>query len=627
MNPLPTSFTGKVPQVVRINSEGTTTSAENNVNYKEIFHAVPTACLILAPTNDFTIVAVNDAYLHTTMTVRKEILKRGIFDVFPDNPDDPSADGTTSLRNSLEKVLKNKVTDVMGILKYDIRKPNDEGGEFEVRYWRPMNLPVVNKNDNVVAIIHRAEDVTEFVLLKKKSEDQGGLTQELQLKIDQMEAQIFINEKENAKILVREEQERLRAKEANEYRTKLEKFIDMICHEIRNPLNGITGHTDLINNYLNGLKKKTIDVEMVKCIDFILDGLKAIKTCASHQKIITDDVLDFSRLEVKKLKLNIHSFRPSEVISSVISTFSAAIHAKGLVKTLNLPKENPIVMGDSSRVSQIIMNIVSNAIKYTVKGSIDITVRYFFSGTDVDIEVSVADTGIGMTNAEQLHLFERFFQANPKASAEYGGSGLGLFITKDLVELMDGEIKVSSKKDVGSIFTFKVKCNVYNVDEKALPNNIPHHTELTKTPLGSELTKTPLGSGLTKTPLGSELKSKTILIVEDNIINQEILRKSLELRGYHCHIANNGVEAIELFSKYRFDLIFMDIEMPVMRGIEATKLIREKEKTYHVPIICLSGYARDEYRVNALDAGMNDFVSKPFNIENLVSKIKKYCVE
>jgi predicted ATPase/signal transduction histidine kinase/DNA-binding response OmpR family regulator len=398
-----------------------------------------------------------------------------------------------------------------------------------------------------------------------------------------------------------------------QYKTELENFIDMICHEIRNPLSGIYGNIDFINDYctkLDSLVQQTISPaslqeEIIQQIQLIQEANNAIKQCAQHQKTITDDALNLSKLEAKKLQLSESAFYPTKIILEAINMFEAKIVQKKITLALQLPSNTDLVQGDVTRFMQILTNLISNAIKFTTEdGQIKVSlVIEIINETHCKLHVQVQDNGIGISLEEQSHLFERFTQANSRTSHEYGGSGLGLAICKRLVELMGGTITIQSQKGRGSTFSFTISCKYLNKQQQ------DNFTLATKS--------------LTENLVTPHF-IKTILIVEDNIINQKVLSKILQPLGYAYHTVNNGLQAVTLCQTQHFDVIFMDIQMPVLNGLDATRQIREEEQTkvkQPAAIIGISGNSRDEHIKQAMSAGMNDYITKPFKKEEIFAVI------
>ena len=405
---------------------------------------------------------------------------------------------------------------------------------------------------------------------------------------------------------VAEEKERQRAQTAEMYKRKLEEFMDTLCHEIRNPLNGIYSVVTFLNDILiqlNTLLKEKGEQLGPETAQEIQDAIKEIKNqtetvhhCAQQQKVIVDDVLDLSKLENDKIELNPKIFSVKTVIRYVVQMFASKINEKNLNVVLDIPDEDIFLCADTQRLVQIITNLLSNAIKFTLEGSI-----YLSATTDVSsepetlLQICVKDTGIGMTEEETARLFQRFSQASQQTASEYGGSGLGLVISKKFIERMGGTIQVKSKKWHGTEFYFTIRCQTsskqaYEISQQAQPSQ-------------------------NLTAAVEPVQPKTVLIVEDNPMNQKILQRYLNEAGHVCQTASNGLEALTKFEKFKFDLIFMDIEMPVMNGLEATRKIRKKEESTQTRVVIIgsSGNANDKQRKIALEAGMDDYLVKPYD--------------
>jgi len=384
-----------------------------------------------------------------------------------------------------------------------------------------------------------------------------------------------------------------------------EEFVDTICHEIRNPINGILGSVEIIKEKLSRIRELAMAIPELAELEEHLDD---IKECAIQQTTITTDALDLSRLDYQKF--NVAPLSVGTVVRSAVKLFTNSASQKNIQFIV---KDSPLFMkGDSQRLKQILINLLSNAIKFTDQGSISISYREEEKKeTSSVVVIAVEDTGIGMTEEELGKLFGRFSQANDKISSKYGGSGLGLSICRKLARLMGGDIFVESKPNVGSTFLLKIPSQ-----------------KLTRAEIESVdvLAVKPQSYG---SNAGDAKMQKKILIVEDNLINQRILIAFLRRHNYDCILALNGKEAVEQFFVYSLELVgaFMDIEMPIMNGYESTKFIREKEKELHmlpIPIIGLSGNAREEQKQQALSAGMNDYVTKPISEEVIAQKIRMW---
>lgn len=425
------------------------------------------------------------------------------------------------------------------------------------------------------------------------------ITQRKQLEQDRLEA-----------LKQTEEKERLRAQEAEKYIKAQEKFIDTVCHEIRNPLSAIYGNIDLLKEIIIALKaiKSSLPIPVQPTHEELLHKLEeciqVIELCIGHQMAIMNDVLNLSNLEDDKIVFASKPIQLKELVENTLRLFAAQLATKHLKLQLSLPKTEIIIKGDPDRFKSILMNLVSNAIKFTAQGEIHISLEAKdITPTSTALTLCVKDTGIGMTSQQQSLLFQRFSRP---VSSQFGGSGLGLSIIKKTIDLMGGTIEVESEKGRGSKFTVKLTC------KSVMP-------EARVTPL---VDKKPV----TIQPAAS-LDSKYILLVEDNVVIQKMLKNQLERLGHRCTVANNGQEALEKCEHDTFDLIFMDREMPVMDGIEGTLKIRARENELELmqtPIIGLSAYAREDLIKEALAAGMNDYLIKPAKTEQISEKIKQW---
>jgi PAS domain S-box-containing protein len=402
---------------------------------------------------------------------------------------------------------------------------------------------------------------------------------------------------------------RLRAEQAERHKREQDQFIDTLCHELRNPLSSIHGNVELLQIGLD-LRRSILaspnpsaeDIDRLReQSQWDQESLSAIETCVAHQKVITDDVLNLSKLEVGKVVLRKVDFNPKKAVIEATKMFEAEANRKGISLRCNLPVSDVIIKADPDRVSQVLINLLANALKFTLQGCITLGLDFVerLKGQLVT-RITVKDTGMGLTKQEQAKLFHRFMQPTSTSYDETAGSGLGLVISKNLVELMGGTISVDSVKGQGSEFTFTFVAEEVKPSVNIWP--------------------------VTPTPSQKNRKSRwvrNILVVEDNVINQRFLTRLLEVEGFKCSTACNGLEALACIERERFDLILMDVHMPVMDGIATTREIRAREVkdgVAAVPIVGLSGNAREEHQLEALNSGMNCYLTKPCRKNEL------YCV-
>jgi signal transduction histidine kinase/CheY-like chemotaxis protein len=367
-------------------------------------------------------------------------------------------------------------------------------------------------------------------------------------------------------------------------------FIANVSHEIRTPLTGIIGMVHL----LRGTKLSADQQELTETLDF----------SANHLRELVNMVLDYSKIEAGKLELEDIPFDLKGDITKLIKLFEYKIMEKGLNLELDYRVDCPnYVFGDPLRLQQVFLNLLNNAIKFTHTGFVRLRVIPISTGNDfVCVRFEVEDSGIGIAANEIDKLFNAFSQANTSISRQFGGTGLGLTISSQLIKLMGGQLIVRSEQGKGSLFSFEIKFKT----GEPIKSRIKEPEQAKKYNVGLR-----------------------ILIAEDNLINQKVLSKMLEKYGAVADFANNGIEAVELFNINDYDLVLMDMQMPEMDGYEATIIIcrSEKYKVRHTPVVAFSANAYDEDRKKAADAGMDDFLSKPIKPDELDGIVAKYSIK
>ncbi|KAH6878716.1 hypothetical protein BKA58DRAFT_355050 [Alternaria rosae] len=481
--------------------------------------------------------------------------------------------------------------------------------------------------------------------------------------------------------------------EAVELKRQQENFIDITSHEMRNPLSAILQCADEISTILGDFRASGSNVIDETVVADSIDAAQTIALCAQHQKRIVDDVLTLSKLDSAMLMVTPVDAQPLQVVQRALKMFEGEVQTAGIqmefVLTDSFTKLGvDWVKIDPSRVLQVLINLTTNAIKFTTTEEIRTikvvlsasrdrpsasdhpTVSYFpmrakrtdqtcgpdwGDGEEIYLEFAVRDTGRGLTPEEKKLLFQRFSQASPRTHVQYGGSGLGLFISRELTELQGGEIGVSSEAGKGSTFAFYVKCRRSSEPQEAL--------EVLPTPSMSRKVSNAKDKGKRELPAPSKIATKIkdfatmpakdsvaskakpkrrelkVLIVEDNLVNQKVLQRQLHNHGIQTTVANHGGEALEALKASTFwaepqqsplaeiSVVLMDKEMPVMDGLQCTSQIRSLEQQgklkRHVPIIAVTANARSEQIATLLAAGMDDVVSKPFRIGELIPKIEE----
>ncbi|GIZ47723.1 hypothetical protein CKM354_001080800 [Cercospora kikuchii] len=459
-----------------------------------------------------------------------------------------------------------------------------------------------------------------------------------------------------------------RLDEAIELKRQQEHFMDFVGHEIRNPLSATSTRASSIQGTLEDLLKNTtledttetitIDKETIQTQ---IENTEIITTCIQHQKRIIDDILTLSKLDSDLLVITPCETKPTDLIAQSLRLFEAEVQVADTQLNYVIDKTYQDLgiewlMLDPSRLLQILINLITNAIRFTKnEANRTITVTLAASNTrptssvagihylnqpnapstteeeiqaddSVYLLIAVSDTGCGMKPDELERIFLRFQQSSHKTHIEYGGSGLGLFISRELARLQGGQIGVHSKHGQGSTFEFYIKTRKCNAPKSALEEAGQNH----------EIQQ--IGQPIRRRSQVQQTHAENpthLLLVEDNLVNQKVMERQLRKAGYQVHVSNHGGEALEHIRRSRYcrndgvelDVVLMDIEMPVMGGLDCTKRIRSMELrgeiARHMPIVAITANARGEQQTQALDAGMDAVVTKPFQMGDLLSVVDK----
>jgi signal transduction histidine kinase len=681
------------------------------VDYKVLFESAPGPYLVLDPS--FRIVAVSDAYLAVTMTRREDIVGRNMFDVFPDNPDDPDATGTRNLRASLETVLRSGAPDTMQLLKYDIRRPRSEGGEFEERFWSPINSPVFT-GGQLTHIIHRVEDVTDFVRLERQKNEKDRANDELRSRAENVRAELYLRtqalEEAQLRGFISTSSERLGLiPRANLYlllmhapaavcvlrgpehilelanpvfqslaateeilgrpvndalpesirtvlvepldgvlrtgescvRTEVElregrfftlmyqpmldinglvegvvffgfditeevlsrrkieelardlrqadrakdEFIAIISHELRTPMTSILGWTRMLA--LGGLDDETRRT-----------ALEALERSTRAQAKLIEDLLDESRIAAGKLRLDLRALDLGPVVDAAVAAARPAAAAKNLSIVVERDGDRYPVFGDLLRLQQMLGNLLGNAIKFTHDGG-HITVRLRRENTSGLI--AVIDDGRGIPPSLLPHVFDRFRQADDQSSDRQSGLGLGLAITRHLVEMHGGEVTAASEGEGrGSTFTI------------ALPL---HQTSMTTVPV--------IGREANRVSAMPSLAHVRILLIEDEADNRNVLATALKQCGAVVECAGTAASALDLIRRSTPDVLICDIALPDLDGCSLLVKLREVPGSQDVPALALTVLGRPNEQARITAAGFQIFRQKPIDPVDLAHDVAR----
>ncbi len=537
------------------------------IDYRRLFDATPTPYLILDAR--LQIVEVNDAYLRATMTRREQIVGDHMFEVFPDNPSDQDASGVRNLAASLQAVLRTRQPDVMAIQKYDIRTPE---GAFEERFWSPINTPVLDDHGAVVLIIHRVEDVTEFVGL--------GAAQDVALRrrVQEMETDLFNRARElqelNRTLRIANEELASTSVQLQREQDAKNRFLAALSHELRNPLAAIQGALEVLQD--PAARRATSPEAMLAIAARQVHALERM----------TDDLLDMTRAQAGKLALNLVALDLRSLATAAVDAARGMAAAEQTI-ALIVPPEETWVEGDEVRLMQAIANLISNAVKFTdARGTIEVEV----AADRFVVSLIVRDTGEGFDPSRADELFTPFSQADESLARATAGLGLGLSIAREIVELHSGDITASSDgPSLGATFAIE------------LPRISPGIGVLHREPVAP----------------ARVLKAQRILLIEDNVDVAAAYRALLEQLGHATVLAESGLSGIDLARREVPEVVICDIGLPDLSGYEVAARLRADERTAHIPLLAISGYGQATDRQRAHAAGFSEHLVKPLSRDAL----------
>lgn len=597
----------------------------DNLDFRLLFESSPDLYLVLNA--NLEIVAVSDAYTRATLTRREDILGKTMFQIFPDNPADPTAEGQRNLRASLQRVLLSGKPDTMPVQKYDIPRPDGEG--FEERYWSPINIPILDKDGGIAYVLHRAEDLTEFIRVKQLGVEQSQLNDTLRAQAVKMEVELFARSKEIASAsaelkAANQELSRLYAKtlELDELKTR---FFANVSHEFRTPLTLMLGPLEeLLARFAPQSQQPAAAATEYEQLSLVhRNSLRLLK--------LVNSLLDFSRIEAGRMEAAYEATDLAAYTAELASLFRSATDNAGLRLAISCPTLPEPVYVDRQMWEKIVLNLLSNAYKHTFAGEIEVALHW----REKSVELTVRDTGVGIAPDQLEHIFDRFHRVPNVRARSHEGSGIGLALVQELARLHGGEISVTSTPGVGSTFTVTILAGTAHLPAERIRlsqavNTAPSGANF----FAEEAVRWELGTehdydagqqtGADKSIAQNSGASAHIVVADDNADMRGYVARLLRKQGYDVTAVRDGEAALAAVRQRRPDLVLTDIMMPGLDGIGLLSALREDRETSTIQVILLSARAGEDERIEGLKHRADDYLTKPFSARELLARVGAY---
>jgi signal transduction histidine kinase len=575
---------------------------DRRADFERLFEASPEVLLVLLPDAPrFTMVAATDARLQATHTTRESI-GRGLFEVFPDNPADAGATGTSNLRASLERVLATRAPDTMAVQKYDIRGPD---GVFQAKYWSPKNIPVLGPSGEVLYILHRVEDVTDLVRASELGEELRGRTRA-------MEVEVLARSRELAASNNELRAANVKLGELDAAKTA---FFNNVSHEFRTPLTLMLGPLEdsLADTSAPLAPRQRLRIELAHA-----NALRLLK--------LVNALLDFSRLEAKRLKPRFAPIDLGTFTAELSGMFQSAVAEAGLRLTIDCPPLSEPVFADRDMWEKIVPNLVSNAFKFTVEGEIAVRMRELTGS----VLLEVADTGVGIPEAELPKLFERFYRVPGAVGRTYEGTGIGLSLVRELTELHGGRVSIESTVGKGSTFRIEIPKGSAHLPGDALSGEraaAPARTAAAHAAEAAQWAGTRSAAGAPNAAAvvadGAVGPRASVLVVDDNADLRNYLTELLSPQ-YDVVAVADGVEALAAIRSRAPEIVVSDVMMPRLDGVGLVRALRADPATVSLPVILVSARAGEEASVQGIESGSDDYLVKPFSARELLARVRTH---
>ncbi|WP_175943431.1 ATP-binding protein [Caballeronia sp. BCC1704] len=548
--------------------------------YRIVFRLLPSPCLLLSVDEGYTILDANEAYLRETVSEREHLVGRPVFDAFPDNPEDQKTQATRILGESLERVIRLRRTDAMALQRYDVPDRSSDTGAFIVRYWSPINIPLLNPDGSVGYIIHRVENVTDFVMdvhsrttaLQIPASDRTSKHVESESELIRRSRQLSNSNQELRRLS--EEAFALAARLKDESIRK-DEFLAMLGHELRNPLAGLASAFQLIDRTD---AEQGVPQEIGSLINRQIGTLTRL----------VDDLLDASRVSRGTIRLHREPIDLRMVIETAAYSVRKEFEAKGHSLVIDLAPGDYAMNGDATRLQQVVANLLSNAVKFTDPGG-NIGMRLSASKANEERRavLIVEDNGRGIPARHLESIFELFAQVNTTLDRAEGGLGIGLNLARRLVELHDGTLVARSEGEgKGSRFIVDLPLLMEAQRLVPAPEQLVFHGD----------------------------QDVSILLVEDNDDVRAATAAMLESLGYTVATASDGTRGVDAMVAQTPMVAIVDIGLPGIDGFEVARRAKDMLGIKRPHLIALSGYSGPEVSERAIESGFDDVFVKPIDL-------------
>ncbi|MDR5740137.1 ATP-binding protein [Caballeronia sp. LZ016] len=557
--------------------------------YSIVFKLLPSPCLLLAVDDGYTILDANDAYLRETISDRHDLIGRPVFDAFPDDPTDQKTNATEVLAASLERVVRLRRTDAMALQRYDVPDRSSDTGAFIVRYWSPINIPLLSQDGSVAAIIHRVENVTDFVAeVHKRTAASYDQSNERGIEHVDSESELIRRSRQlknsNQELRRLSEEAFALAARLKDESIRKDEFLAMLGHELRNPLAGLASAFQLIDlsDAATGVPQ-----EISSLINRQIGTLTRL----------VDDLLDASRVSRGAIRLHRESIDLRMVIETAAYSVRRDFETKGHSLVIDLAPGDYAMNGDATRLQQVVANLLSNAVKFTDHGG-SIRMRLCANGNDAQRRavLTVEDNGRGIPARYLESIFELFAQVNAPLDRSEGGLGIGLNLARRLVELHGGTLVAQSEGEgKGSQFVVELPLSRAPAEQ---PVPVTDHFSLFPD------------------------QDVSILLVEDNEDVRAATAALLESLGYAVTTASDGTSGLDAMVKETPTVAIVDIGLPGIDGFEVARRARNILGDKRPYLIALSGYSGSEVSERAIQSGFDDSFVKPIDVGLLQRTIR-----